>query len=431
MKPRTSPLGLLVSACAVHAVLIGGANLSLPPFFDAIVTTGGWSLASLQRAWALVSLGSGVSAFVAGRWLKSNADRGLLALAGLAAVFAIGLRGAATTELVFALAQGLYGLGTGGVLVVLMSRVTRAYQGEHAGRAQAAYFGAYTVGAAVGLASASALASALGDWRAVAFAWGGLSLVSLVPALVVRLDAPTIAAMQPDAARGDSKAEGARRAAAFAIAGYAFVYASFNGGYLGITGLLPYQLREWGWSASSADSTLALSTLGFIAGSALWGALTDRSGRRIVAFTSCLIGAGAISALCIAFARGGFHPVVVAGNALLGLLCGALVVFFPVMLADRRIPADLAPEAIGWATAAAAAGGFLIPFVLAPGAESHPEWVLGAYAAAFALSGGAMTLWAREGEGEGGGSGPATPNRAPTICVRLRVASRAGRRWPR
>lgn len=386
-----SPSGLLASACAVHAVLIGGAYLSLPPFFDAMAADEGFSLEALQRAWALVPLGSGLSAFASGRWLKTHADRGLLSIAGFSAVAAVFLRGAASSEFVLSAAQLVYGLGTGGVLVALMSRVTRSFEGETAGRAQAAYYSAYTIGAAVGVATAEALSSALGDWRAVAFAWGAISLASMVPVLAVSLDpeaAPT------DGAPGASVAM--TRAAALAIGGYAFVYASFNGAYIGVSGLMPYQLREWDWPASLADVTLALTTIGFIVGSALLGTFTDRFGRRVLSFAVCLIGAGLVSGLCVWLARDGVHPVVVGGNAALGVLAGAFVVLFPVMLADPRIPAELAPEAIGWATTASSAGGFMIPFLFAPYAENHPEWVLGAYAVGFAISGGAMALFARE-----------------------------------
>ncbi len=383
---ETSPLPrVLFSSCLLHAVVVGAAYLSMPPLFDQIVRLEGWSLASLQRGWAFIPLGSGLVALASGAFLQRRHDRALISLAGVAVVAGVVLRGAASELTGFIASLFLYGMGCGALLVSITSRVTRVHTGERAGLAQAAFFGAYTVGSAIGLASAEVLAGWLGGWREVSFFWAGACALSLLPAL--RASMPPAGIATPRAPESHARA-GYRKG----VARYCSVYAIYIGGYLGLIGLMPYQLRQWGWPPAQADLVMSLTTLGFLGGSFALASVTDHRGRRRETFAVCLVAAGLLVAISLAFSRAGPHPVAWGSLLGIGFFCGALALFFPIVMEDPDTGGDRAPGVIAFATAASYAGGFTVPFVFGSFAAEAPVFVVHVYAGLFALSGIVMSL---------------------------------------
>lgn len=374
---------VLLSSCLLHAVVVGAAYMSMPPLFDSIVRVEGWSLASLQRAWAFIPLGSGLVALGTGAWLQRRPDRSLLALSGVVAVLGIVLRGGASGIEVFVASLFLFGVGNGALLVTITSRVARAYDGERAGAAQAAFIGAYTIGAAVGLASAELLADALGGWRGVSMVWAGISAAALVPAV--------LASMPPSGVVRDITVDpAAQRGYRLGVTRYCAIYATYIGGYLGLVGLMPYQLRQWGWPPAQADLSMSLTTVGFLAGAFAVATWTDRNGRRPEVFATCLVIAGGLVLLTAAYSRDGSHPVAWGALGAIGFFCGAMALFFPIVMEDPHTGGERAPGVIGYATAASYVGGFVVPFVFGPMAAESPDLVVGIYAALFASAGIAM-----------------------------------------
>ncbi len=357
--------------------------MSLPPLFARISSDTGWPLAQLQQAWAFVPLGSGLVALATGMLLRRRSDRVILCIAGVLAVSSTVMRAVAIAPLGFAVSLFLFGMGSGAVLVVLTSRVGRLFDGKGAAMAQAIFFGAYTFGAAVGLASAEFLAVQLGSWRAVPGAWALLSALALLPAL--RSSMPPIAAEL-----GGSKMDLPAAGSACRVLRYAFVYAAYVGGYLGLVGFLPYQLREWEWEPFAADAVLAISTLGFIAGSLLWAAITDRFGRRHLTFALCMALTAALTLLVPIAAAGEARMFAVAAITGVGFFSGAMALFFPIVLEDPITGGERATQTIGITTAASYAGGFAVPFFLAPMSDALPTVVVSAYGVAFGCAGAAM-----------------------------------------
>ncbi|MGB5810489.1 MAG: MFS transporter [Polyangiales bacterium] len=392
-----SRAGGLGAACLANAVLLGGAYLSLPPFFAEIASTEGWSIQQLQRAWAFVPLGSGAVALMAGIALRRLHDRVVIALSGGTATLGVVLRSIVERPEAFAWSLLLFGLGAGALLVALTTRVARLYETEGAGLAQAAFFGAYTIGSALGLATAELLAEQLGGWRAVAGFWATASAIALVPTLFMTLPPGTNDEGDTPNRRGTKWRK--------RISGYALVYAAYVGGYLGIAGLLPYQLRQWGWEPKLADAALASSTLGFLVGAFFLAAVTDRWGHRRQVFTGCMIAAAALTGIFPAAARA--SSMVWAGGtiAAVGFFCGALSLFFPIVLQDPETGGPEGSRSVGLTTAASYLGGFLVPFAFAPFTAERPALVIGGYAVIFAISGIAMAFVRPDGVGP-----PTTPS---------------------
>ncbi len=381
MTTRPSRRSSLASACLLHAVVIGGAYMSLPPLFAEIAEQEGWSLRALQQAWAFVALGSGLVALPVGQLLRRRPDRMILGIAGALAVTAIALRALASDPLWLSAAMLVFGVGTGAMLVTLTSRVARHFESDTAGLAQAAFFGAYTIGAALGLITADLLASQLGGWRGVSLLWGGLSAASLLPALRESMPPPQASAVTAPHAKVPTAGLGR------SVAPYALVYACYVGGYLGLTGLLPYQLRRWGWDPVLADSALACSTLGFIAGSFALAAITDRFGHRRATFAACMGLTALLTLVASATAPGGATLGTVCAITGVGFFGGAMALCFPIVLDDPATGGRHATLSIGIATAASYLGGFVIPFSLAPFSDTFPTTVLTGYAAAFGCAG--------------------------------------------
>ncbi|MEM7135970.1 MAG: MFS transporter [Myxococcota bacterium] len=369
----------LFGACLVHAVLIGGAFLSIPPLFDRISATEGWSLQQLQEAWAYLPLGSGAAALVSGALLQTRSDRSVLAAAALVAVLGMVWRGWATGPWTFGASLFVFGIGSGAAFVVLANRVTRLFDSGSAGMAQAAFFGAYTIGSATGLATAESLAAGLGGWRSVPLVWAALSAVSLVPALATTLAPDARTRIAPP---GPGWWQRASR--------YAFSYGAYLGAYLGLVGLLPYQLREWGWDGTEADGVLALSTLGFMAGSFWWASVTDRLGHRRAVYAGCMAAMAALVLLVPSLAQRGSDAWTAAIITAMGFFSGALVLFFPIVSSDPRTGGELTARSVGFTSAASYVGGFAVPFSLAPIAENRPVLAITACAATFAACGGVM-----------------------------------------
>ena len=211
--------------------------------------------------------------------------------------------------------------------------------------------------------------------------WAALSLFVLITA--VRVSFPPSGTPPPTTGVTGTRTR---------LAVYGTVYATYIGAYLGIAGLLPYQLREWGWEGTAADGVLALSTLGFFAGSFALGALTDRFGHRRTTFAICMIVAGGLTFSIPSIATGsGSHVAVGLVVTGIGLSCGNLALFFPIVMNDPATGSDRAPRSVGITTAASYFGGFLVPFALAPFSQQHPEAVLTGYGVVFALSG--LVMW--------------------------------------
>lgn len=362
-------------------MLLGGAYLSLPPLFEEISRTEGWSLQTLQQAWALIPLGSGLVALATGAILVRHEDRPVALVAGVLAIAGLFVQSVSPNPAAFLAASFVFGAGAGALLVALTSRVARSFVDDHAGVAQAAFFGAYTVGTAVGLATAELLSTELGGWRRVPLVWGTLAVISLVPMLRHSMPAPRI----------DGVSAGGRTPLR-PLALYGLVYAFYIGAYLGIAGLLPYQLREWGWDGETADGILALSTLGFLVGAFGLAVLTDRIGYRRTTFIGCMVVAALLTAFVPGIARDQSAFLAASTITTLGVACGALSLFFPIVLDDPATGGTRAASSVGTTTAASYFGGFLIPFAFAPWAEERPVVVLVGYASAFALAGGSMAL---------------------------------------
>ena len=368
----------------MHAIVIGGGYMSLPPLFDQISTDQQWALEDLQRAWSFVPLGSALVAVLTGLWLRNNGDRKLLLIAGIVSAAGLTLRAFASSISLFSFALFLFGIGTGAMLVILTNRVSQYLEGRHAGLAQALFFGSYTAGAAVGLVSAELLSSMFSGWRDVFLFWSAMSLLALLPALLVNCRSTALDEMTSDT---HVPLDWFRQ-----VLPYALVYGSYVGGYLGVVGLLPHQLRQWGWQAISADGVLAGSTLAFVAGAAFWAMLTDRFGFRRLVFAFGMAGCTVLVMMTVISAPLGPSLPATASIIMIGFFGGVMALFFPILLEGNATGGANASKSIGTTTAASYMGGFLIPFMMASYSETSPETSLTVFALSFGAAGVFMTV---------------------------------------
>lgn len=380
-------LRILVSAALLHAVLIGGGYMSLPPLFDRMMKAVDWTLSDLQQTWALIPLGSGIAAIWAGRALHNHSDFKIIICAGAVTAFSIGSRGFVSDIVQLAIALLIFGAASGTLLVVLTHRVSQTFLSEDSGVAQAVFFGAYTIGAAISLATAESIAEWLGGWRRVFWFWS----IASVAALGVVIINPRIS----EAEFAASKSRAVSLQWLRAVTPFALVYAGYVGGYLALIGLLPAQLRAWSWPPQSADFAIAVSTITFIAGALMWGAVADRYGRERLLFTASMIGLGVAVVILSLVAKDGISTTGFIAASSIGLFSGAMALYFPILLAATMTGGPRAAMSIGHTTAASYAGGFFIPFSLADVSSTYPISAIWICAGIFILAGFTMAFATR------------------------------------
>ncbi len=379
----------LVIACLLHAVIIGAGYMSLPPLALEI-SIQGWPLASVERAWALIPLGSVPAAFLTVRLSKAVTEVDLLRLSSATAAIAFLARALPIGYIGYATALLIYGAATGIMLTLLTVHVSRSVGDHRSGIAQAIFFSAYAVGVAASLSMTQPLLHALGNWRLSQLFWGTLSvaLVLLVwrsyPNSTVTFDLKSEEAIRP-------------RNRLHALR-YASTYGCYTAAYLALSNALPTYLRLSGWVPGNADVALASSTLAFLFGSALWASATDHFGHRRHAFAVAMCGA-AFSVFLIWHFIASAESAWAGGAILLtGLFAGAAPLFFSAMLSDTRFAEHEMLAVAALSTSASYLGGFLAPFVIA-GQQQSNAWLAPVLIAVFFVL-SAIALPAPQSPGE-------------------------------
>lgn len=342
-----------VSACLLHAILIGAGYMSLPPMAMRIAADG-WPLQHVEQAWSLLPLFSIPSAFATAHLLKRYGLRKLLAAVAVFGAAALGARALAPTFIVYAVILALYGALTG-VLLTLLTLWIGSTAPEQQGRRQALFFGSYALGAAASVTAAEALAQLLGGWRPVQLLW---AITSLMIALLALQSA------KGSSINAQSRVENETFSKSRAIA-YAAAYASYVGGYLALSNILPTRLRLMGWDPGLADSALAGSTLGFLGGSAVLGWLSDRYGHQDRMFRAGMAGMAIATLTGWWLASQGAFVTSLALFTFSGACAGSMSLFFAQMMADPAFTGQGQARLVSWATAASYAGGFVVPFGIA------------------------------------------------------------------
>lgn len=342
-----------ITACLLHAVLIGAGYMSLPPMALRIAAEG-WPLVSVERAWALLPLFSIPSAFLTARLLGHFDARRLIAAVAMLGACSLALRAFAPGFAAYAVLLAFYGMMTG-ILLTLLTLEVGSAPTEQQGRRQAIFFGSYALGAAASLTAAEYLARSLGGWRPVQGFWGVLSLIIALSACAKFAD--STGGLSPIFSTGSYSRSRAIR--------YAATYAAYVGAYLGLSNILPTRLRLMGWEPGLADLASAGSTIGFLAGSIVLGWLSDRFSQRDRMFRA---GMAAMALFVVTGWVLAVHAQVAASLALFslsGACAGAMSLFFAQMMTDAAFSGWGRARLVSGATASSYAGGFLVPFGLA------------------------------------------------------------------
>jgi MFS family permease len=396
---KSSQRFTLFLACLLHGAIIGGGYMSTPPLFPMMVREG-WDIGFLQRSWAIISLAS-IPGALFSAWIASRIGT-IRTIAGTAFVASSSLllRGLSLAPWSFMVLLALFGLSTGLLLASMTARITRLFSDKHAATAQSAFFGSYALGAAIGVSSTQGFAITFG-WQHVPMIWGAIGLCLVVVTVFDqdRLPSPH--------AQGSPLA--VSRYQITAIIRYVLAYAAYVGGYLGLSGALPYALQKWGWKADSSNGALGVSTLAFLIGAFFWSALSDKFGARRLYFVVTIMATGVATTLIPFVSSAGENALALGLIVMLGFLAGGVSLFFPLLLSDPEISEEVASTTIAIATAASYAGGFAIPFSVAPFLDTVPGTVFSIYGTSIIVAG--MLVWKcplRPLRDEGESSGAAT-----------------------
>ena len=329
----------------------------------------------VEQAWAMIPLGAmfaAISTTYGQSWISKQV---ILKCSMIACIAATVTRAYSSDIQAYFIASFVYGLGTGALLVLLTDIVSNCFSSIKLATAQAVFFGSYALGTAIAFGSSNDLAQVLGDWRIIPVLWAGVSVVCAYLLLrVENMALPTHLYDNTESVASIIKYSPVIR--------FAVVYGAYVGAYLGIVGLLPIQLRIWGFSSQQVDFALVCSVFLFLIGALLWGHITDRSGHREKVFFACMVCSALCTVVIATTASNGYTLIPLVGIACIGFFGGSMCLFFPMLLEHPKIGVKRNSISIGITTSASYFGGFLVPIIVSTFVERAP--VLGLYM--FAIS---------------------------------------------
>lgn len=258
---------------------VAAPTMAMPVLFSQIAEELELSLVQVGAVWGTVSFAGLFTSLVGGVIGDRFGTRRTLAVACLLLGLTGASRGlsnglAALTATVF-----LNGLLAAAIPMNLHKACAQRFSGRRLGTANGVISGGMALGFATGsLISATVLSPWLGGWRNVLFLYGALGVLLCLPWALVP-DAPH-EHLPRDRDESSIRAALARVARLRDVWVLGFALLGVGGGIQGLLGYLPLYLRNAGWSATTADTSLA----GFHAISLLGvfplAILSDRIGSR-------------------------------------------------------------------------------------------------------------------------------------------------------
>ena len=345
---------ILGVSSAVMFVIMGMQWMSMPVLFFEISQETGIDLSKLQILWAIIPFAGLFSCFPAGILADKYGAYPLIGISSLLCSIFGGLRGISPDFTIMLIFTFLYGITSYIPVVVLPKLIGQWFGKNELGTAQGVTFAFYTAGAAVAMAiSATVISPAIGGWKNTYLLYGGLSLVVTVFWYLLAGKKPAIS-KEDDASiqtysdfggdfRGIIKTVIKDKDVWLLIA----IYSIYMGGYIGFFGLFPGLLKEWGWSASAADLSLAVATIASIFGCILIPMLSDKIGSRRWVYTISLAIAGALAFISFIVGRVPDSPLLWVMIIFLGLFGGAMPIVFTIPMELKKIGPALSGSVVG------------------------------------------------------------------------------------
>jgi MFS family permease len=349
---------ILTLGILTHIFSASMSRMSMPVLFPEISQDLGLNLVQIGVVWGIASLAGLFVAIPAGLISDKYGVTRTLAAACLLQGIAGALRGVSVGFTSLTTFMLLYGL-----LSVPMSMTTHQAAGQwFSGRQLGFANGVLAMGMGVGFTlasmfSATVLAPLFGGWRHLMFVYGAIAIIiSLLWAKARRSPGQSEVAQSIVKVPFRQAFSHVIRIRSLWIIGVS--YLCITGSYNGIIGYLPLYLRSIGWTAVSADGTLAALSLMSVVGVVPLSMLSDRLGLRkaiiIPAFILAIIGGSLLSIFT--------GPIVWLSVILIGFVReGIFAILITMTMETKGVGAAYTGTALGIGMSLAYFGAFLAP----------------------------------------------------------------------
>jgi nitrate/nitrite transporter NarK len=365
-RPSPYRWWVLALTSSVNFSVLGLSWMCLPALFHEMSQTSNFYLDELLFAWGIIPLAglfANIPAGLLGDRFGSRWTSGI-GLAGCAIFGA--LRSLSSSFPSFMVVMFLFGAVVSLATVNLPKVLGQWFPSEQLGLANGIMGASYGGGSGLALLiSGTLLSSALGGWRNVIYLWAVLSAVlATVWMLTLRERPAGREATTGHVPKGQSTPLPSllRKRQVLVLS---LINLMFMGGWLGLSGSVPFLLEEVrAWPALAASGLISVGLWVYVLGSMVVPAVSDRVGLRRPILSTGLTVAGALgfaSLLVAALLPAGWAVwALLAASALFG---GASPLTSVVALESPSIGPDAAGTAVGVIYTAGSVGGFVFPFL--------------------------------------------------------------------
>jgi len=350
---------ILTLAALTHTFAVAMPTMCMPVLFKEISEDLDLNLVQIGTVWGIVPL-AGIFVVLIGGLLSDRfgVKRTLTVgcfLAGLTGA----LRGLSGSFITLAATMFLFGL----VIAIISTAVHKTcgvwFRRQQLGLANGVVAMGMAVGFTVGaMISATILSPLLGGWRNVMLLFGATSIAISILWLLTRSEPGQVESSASDASTAPLRQTLSRVIRIRDVWLLGLILAGVGGSIQGMHGYLPLYLREIGWTAASADGTLAAFNAISMIGTMPMALLSDRlNSRKAILFAATLMTAIGVGLLSVAGRTMVWASVLISGV----VRDGFMAIFMTWIIETEGVGVTYAGTAIGLVATVSRLGSIVSP----------------------------------------------------------------------
>jgi len=378
---------ILTLAALTFTFVIGIPSMSMPVLFKEISEDLNLNLVQIGTVWGMAPLSGIFVVLISGILSDRFGVNRTLSVACFLAGLAGAMRGLSGDFITLAATMFLFGLMVALIPVSVHKTCGIWFAGQHLGLANGIVSLGMAAGFTVGtMISATILSPLLGGWRNVMFLYGAMSTVLGILWLLTRSEPSRFKSSASYASTVPFRHALSRGVHIRGVWLLGVILLGQFGCVQGMLGYLPLYLREIGWTAASADGTLASFNGASMIVVIPIALLSDRlASRKVVLLAASLITAIGVGLLSVASGPMVWVSVIIAGI----VRDGFMAVIMAMIMETEGVGAAYAGTALGLAMTLSRVGGIISPPIGNSLADINPglPFIFWAALAAVALFG--------------------------------------------
>jgi len=333
--------------------------MSMPVLFKEISDDLGLSLVQIGTVWGIAALAGIFVVLIGGLLGDRFGVKRILTVACFLAGLAGASRGLSGSFITLVTTTFLFGLVTAAIPVNVHKTCGVWFSGRHLGLANGVVSMGMAVGFTVGaMISATILSPLLGGWRNVMFLYGAISIAISALWFLIQSEPSQVESSAGSASTVPFRQALSRVARIRGVWLLGFILLGQMGCVQGMLGYLPLYLREIGWTAASADGTLAIFNGTSMMATIPMALLSDRLGsRKAVLLTATIMTVIGVGLLSVVSGAGVWTSVIIAGI----VRDGFMAVFMTMIIETEGVGATYAGTAMGLIFTISRLGGLVSP----------------------------------------------------------------------